>query len=218
MRPLSIGLRAQLILALSIAFIAAFTLLGIATVQLTQRARSLDRYHEVKESCERLANELAGAREGANLRFETLSAALIGRNGVTGLEWNRPAGELRAGAMAPEFVRTERANGDTFTMWYRAPLATDATPVTNLLLLYVATTGGAILLITYVWLTYLIVRPLEAVTRAAGRLARGNPFAAVPERGAAEVVALASSFNDMATQLRHEQERMRQHGAALEQT
>ncbi len=65
-----------------------------------------------------------------------------------------------------------------------------------------AVTGGAILLVTTLVLTVLIVRPLEALTRASERIARGSLDVEVPARGAAEVRRLAASFTGMAKQLK----------------
>ncbi len=48
------------------------------------------------------------------------------------------------------------------------------------------------------WLAASITRPVQAVTQAARRLARGQPHQPVPERGAEEIAQLARSFNTMA--------------------
>jgi two-component system NtrC family sensor kinase len=72
----------------------------------------------------------------------------------------------------------------------------------DVLFLYVALTGGAILVLMYVALTVLIVRPVDVLTRASERMARGNLDVIVPEKGAAEVAALAASFNSMSAQLK----------------
>jgi two-component system NtrC family sensor kinase len=214
----SIGLRAQILLALSAAFIASFTLLGTATVQLTQRARSLDRYREVKESCERLAREVDSNAAGAPDRFRAMGAALVGRHGVAGLEWIRPSGRIAHGVLTGDFVESETRRPGVVRIWFHMPTPTDAMPVTNLLLLYVAITGAAVLMLTYVSLTYLIVRPLESVTHASERLARGTAPVSIPERGAAEVTRLAVSFNEMARQLREEREQLEARLKELEET
>ena len=46
-----------------------------------------------------------------------------------------------------------------------------------------------------------IARPLAALTRAAGRLGRGEAHQPVPEEGARELLALAAAFNRMASDL-----------------
>ncbi|TMI13600.1 MAG: HAMP domain-containing protein, partial [Betaproteobacteria bacterium] len=46
-----------------------------------------------------------------------------------------------------------------------------------------------------------IARPLAGLTRAAGRLGRGEPHQPVPEEGARELLALAAAFNRMASDL-----------------
>ncbi|HJL26577.1 MAG TPA: HAMP domain-containing sensor histidine kinase, partial [Polyangiaceae bacterium LLY-WYZ-15_(1-7)] len=76
--------------------------------------------------------------------------------------------------------------------------------------------------LTYLALTFLIVRPVEAVTRASERVAEGRLETQVPVRGAAEVAGLAQSFNAMARQLGAErlalEERLRQLEAARAET
>lgn len=205
-------------LALSIAFIASFSLLGVATVQLTQRARSLDREHDTAESALRLSRELWHAQGNPELRFAAVSAILVGRNGVPAIEWIRRTQHLVAGHPVGRYVEQAMPDGTTLRVWFREPAAADATPVTNLLLLYVAVTGGGILLLTYVFLTYLIVRPVESVTRASERLASGSQFVNVPEEGAGEVMRLAVAFNEMARQLRAERSTLEQQLGELERS
>ena len=81
-----------------------------------------------------------------------------------------------------------------------------------------AVTGLLILLLTYVALTFLIVRPLQAVTSASGRVADGRTEIEVPARGAGEVRALARSFNAMAGQVRADREQLEARLAELEAT
>jgi signal transduction histidine kinase len=85
------------------------------------------------------------------------------------------------------------------------------------LFLYVAFTAAAILLLSYVLLTRLIVRPVEDLTRASERVARGAD-ARAPIHGAAEVARLAVSFNDMQTQLAAERAALEGRLRELEQT
>jgi C4-dicarboxylate-specific signal transduction histidine kinase len=84
--------------------------------------------------------------------------------------------------------------------------------------MYVAITALAILMLTYVALTYLIVRPVEKLTHASERLAGGAPHVEVPVSGAAEVARAAVAFNDMAGQLRDERASLQARLAELERT
>ena len=67
-------------------------------------------------------------------------------------------------------------------------------------------------------LTYLIVRPLSALTAASERLATGGRHVDVPVGGAAEVARLAVSFNRMAGELRAERQALEERLSELEAT
>jgi signal transduction histidine kinase len=54
-----------------------------------------------------------------------------------------------------------------------------------------------------------IARPIARVTRAAQRLARGEPHRPVPEEGVEEVAQLARGFNEMAREVERSQETLR---------
>jgi signal transduction histidine kinase len=137
-RSLRLGLRAQIVLALSVVFLISFALLGTAAVRLSQAAA-----------------EVAASR-------------------------------------------------------VRPPLA-------DLLWFYVSMTGLSVLILTYIALTHLIVRPLDQLTRSSATLATGSAVVRVPERGALEVVRLAVTFNEMAAQLRVERKALEDRLAELEQ-
>lgn len=185
-------------LALSVAFVVAFALLGLAAVQLGRRGRETERVEDARATAAVLAAALE--EEPTQARFSRLADAVIGRGGIRGAELLRPPLEpLTRGVTGlgrPADAPTSRG---TVRLWVRAP---ERLPLHNLLLLYVSVTGGAILLLTYLALTSLIVRPIDLLTRASERLARGSLEVEVPVKGAAEVRRLAQTFNDMARQLR----------------
>lgn len=216
MRPL--GLRLQLVLALTVAFVIAFSLLGIAAVQLGQRARTQARLEDAEVTASLAAASLA--RDGSREAFVALADAMVGRGDVRGVEWTR---RDRGGIEAP-WLRGVTGVGTAVSattdhgelrLWLRAndgPRPAQS----SLLLFYVSLTGGAILLLTYVVLTFVIVRPVEAVTLASERVARGNLEVSVPVRGAGEVARLATSFNAMATQVRRDRDALEQRLRELE--
>jgi len=103
------------------------------------------------------------------------------------------------------------------TLWLEAASTTNG-PFGDLWILYIALTGLLILLLTYVALTFLIVRPLQQVTLASGRLADGRTEVEVPERGAGEVRKLARSFNAMGKQVRADRAQLEERLAELEAT
>jgi signal transduction histidine kinase len=82
--------------------------------------------------------------------------------------------------------------------------------------LYLLLTGALILLIAYVALTRLIVRPVEDLTRASERLATGTLATDAPVGGAAEIARLAISFNRMARDLRADRKSLEGRLAELE--
>ncbi|MEM9067038.1 MAG: HAMP domain-containing sensor histidine kinase [Myxococcota bacterium] len=214
MRRFGFGLRLQLVVALSVAFIIAFALLGLAAVQLGRRGREAERIHAARVTAQVLADSLD--EDPGRRRFYVLADRVVGEAGIRGAEFERGTLEpwVRGVTGLGRPVEAETSRG-TLRLWIRAP---EQLPLHNLLLLYVAVTGGAILLLTYLALTYLIVRPIDAVTRASERLAGGALEAEVPVRGAAEVRGLATTFNDMARQLRTDRRALEQRLRELEET
>ena len=65
-------------------------------------------------------------------------------------------------------------------------------------------TAATVLLLTYVLLTYFIVRPIDRLRLASERLAAGRLQIECSVQGAAEVARLAATFNEMAAQLRED--------------
>ncbi len=202
---LGLGLRTQIVLALSVAFVASFTLLGVATVRITDRAGGIERERAAEASARVLASALDGLAEERSRNAPILAQALLEDGSVAGVEVAWPGIEADAWGLVghrPSAV-APMARGGEVRVHLRP--TTGGRPGSDLLLLYVAFTGGAILLLAYVALTHLIVRPLSALTASSERLAAGRSHVEVPVGGAAEVARLAVSFNRMAAQLRTEQ-------------
>ncbi len=88
----------------------------------------------------------------------------------------------------------------------------------NLFLFYLGLTAATVLLLTYVLLTYFIVRPIDRLRLGAERLAAGRLRTEVPVQGAAEVARLAATFNEMAAQLRADRASLQQRLEELERT
>jgi two-component system, NtrC family, sensor kinase len=219
-RWLGLGLRAQILLGLSVVFVASFPLLVLAPVQLTQRARLGDRLESARVAARVTAAGLeALGPMAAQERFDAVTAPLMSEGAIAGvelLEGGRPV-QARGAVGAGVAVVAPVAPGTDLRLWVEPPGADTGGAVTRLLLLYLAVTGGGILLLAYVALTYLIVRPVERVTRAAERLASGAAVKA-PVAGAAEVARLADAFNDMAAQLRGERLALEERLRELERT
>ncbi len=204
-----LGVRVQLMVVLGIGFGLSVLLLGLATTRLG--ARAID--HERMESARGMAD--------AFLEVETLDVEhlgeLVGSGGVVGVEVLEDdvavavVGEI--GHLAVERRRGSRA---VIVHLDSAEVST-AGALPGLLFLYVGLTAAVILLLTYVLLTRLIVRPLAALTRASERIAAGKE-AVVPVEGTAELARLAVSFNEMQKQLSHEKEALRARLEELEAT
>jgi len=212
-RRLGFGLRFQLVVSLSVAFIVSFALLGIAALQLGERSRQSAHAEDARATAAAIAAALDGAPVHA--RFVSLADRVIGIGSVRGVELEREEERWVRGVTSLGTAVEAPLDDGLVRVWVRP--ATQV-PMNNLLLLYVAFTGGAILLLTYLGLTYLIVRPIERVTQAAERVAGGQLEVALEPRGAAEVARLATSFNDMSRQIRRDRVALEERLAELERT
>jgi len=206
-RRFGLGLRVQIMVALGIGFALSVLLLGLATARLG--ARAIDG--------ERMA--AAGGMAEAFLDVERVEVEhlgeLIGAAGVTGIEVLEDDEVLAvAGEVGHRVV--ERSRGARTVRVHLDSEEVDAAgALPGLLFLYVGITAAAILLVTYVLLTRLIVRPLDELTRASERIAAGKE-ATVPVEGTAELARLAVSFNAMQKQLVEEKDTLRARLAELE--
>lgn len=204
-----LGLRAQIMVALGIGFALSVLLLGLATARLGARAIDQDR------------RALAGGIAEALLEVDELEAAgfedLIGHGGVVGVELF-VGGDVIASAGEHGHTAVEHSRGRrVLRIHLESAERSERGSLPGLLFLYVGITAAAILLLSYVLLTRLIVRPIVALTRASEKIAAGSEVR-VPVEGAAELSRLAVSFNEMQLQLREEKERRRARLEELERT
>lgn len=209
------GLRFYLVVALSLAFVLSSVLLGLAAVQLGERARHDSRLDHM----EALATVFSKAMEERfeRGRFTELADTLMARGGVAGVELDFAFREDWARGMVGhgEMVEAPCGEGD-LRLWLRPPR--EAVAFSRLLIFYAAFTGGVIVLLTFLALTVLLVRPIELVTRASARVAAGHLDVKLVPRGAKEVAELAQSFNGMAQQLREDRSVLEERLAELEAT
>ena len=91
-----------------------------------------------------------------------------------------------------------------------------AAPLVRLLALYMTTFAIALLVFAYFSLTRLIVRPVEALVRAADKVASGARVLEVPRAGARELTDLGASLSAMTSRLMSEEAQLR--GKVLELT
>lgn len=215
-RSFGLGLRSQLVLALIVAFGAAFVLLSLVTARLDESESA----EEQRTRAEALAQALsAGAgAEGEGLREETMGRMLseglfrrveIHTAGGLSKSWGVLEGE-------PDAVVTT-VDGLELRVWVPASYRGEAAR-RSLFLFYLGLTASTVLLLSYVLLTYFIVRPIDRLRLASERLAAGRLHTRVPVQGAAEVARLAATFNEMAAQLRDDRASLQQRLEELEQT
>ena len=197
LRSHGLGLRVQIMVALGVGFALSVLLIGLATARLGSRAIDNDR-RQAAEATASLLVAAAGLDEDG--RRAALAAALEG-GGLEGAELTVGGATQRVGTLSG--VSIERAEGEVIVRLSLAS-AESRRSLPGLLFLYVGITAAAILILSYVLLTRLIVRPVEQLTRASERLARGSGAERVEIHGAAEVARLALAFNDMQTQLAEE--------------
>ncbi|MBT8463737.1 MAG: HAMP domain-containing histidine kinase [Deltaproteobacteria bacterium] len=215
-RSFGLGLRSQLMLALVVAFGAAFVLLSVVTARLDESERA----EEQRTRAMGLAQALASGAgvEGEALREEPI-AEMVGQGLIERVEIHGTDG-LRRGWGVLEgdpdaIVRTR--DGLELRVWVPASYRGDAAR-RALFLFYLGLTAATVLLLTYVLLTYFIVRPIDRLRLASERLAAGRLRTRVTVQGAAEVARLAATFNEMAGQLREDRASLQQRLEELEHT
>jgi signal transduction histidine kinase len=213
-RPFGLGLRSQLMLALLVAFGAAFVLLSLVTARLEESESAEERRTRALSVAQAL---VAGAgKDGDSLSEETMEG-MLDQGLVKRVEIHTSQGPQRSWGVIhgdPDAVVTT-TEGVELRVWVPDGYRGDATR-RSLFLFYLGLTAATVLLLTYVLLTYFIVRPIDRVRRGAERLAAGHLQTRVPVEGAAEVARLAATFNDMAAQLREDRASLQQRLEELE--
>ncbi|MBK6692382.1 MAG: HAMP domain-containing histidine kinase [Myxococcales bacterium] len=84
-----------------------------------------------------------------------------------------------------------------------------AAPLVRLVAIYVGVFAASLLIFAYIVLTRLIVRPLESLAKAAGRVAGGARTLVVHDSGAREIRELGEAFGTMTTHLLVEEENLK---------
>ncbi|MBW2212443.1 MAG: HAMP domain-containing histidine kinase, partial [Deltaproteobacteria bacterium] len=215
-RPFGLGLRSQLMLALMVAFGAAFVLLSVVTARL-------DESESVEEQRTRAVGLAQALASGAGSRGGSLSeeaiAGMVEEGLVERVEVHAADGSPRTWGVIdgdPDATVTT-SSGVELRVWVPASGRGDAAR-RSLFLFYLGLTAATVLLLTYVLLTYFIVRPIDQLRLASERLAAGRLRTSVPVRGAAEVARLAATFNEMAALLRADRAALQERLQDLERT
>ena len=201
-------------LALVVAFGAAFLLLSLVTARLEEQDDAEERQQKAELAAWAIAEDSAttsmrtsGAQAIDRLIAEGLIRGVqIQRDGQAPRSWGDTHGDQDAVVRLP--------SGTEVAVWVPPSDQTRRA----LFLSYLGLTAVTVLLLSYVMLTYFIVRPVDRLRLASERLAMGRLRTEVPIQGAAEVARLASTFNEMASQLREDRAALQERLAELEQT
>jgi signal transduction histidine kinase len=193
-RPGGLGLRAQIGMALSTTLALSVVLIALATDRLSTRALEIERHHAAELAARSAAVSLVRVTAPAML-VDRVEQAIVGHDAVTGLEIVASDGAIETRGVVGEGIGAEaELQGGRVRVWVAHPGEEAARNLVGLIVLYALLSAIAILVLSYVLLTRLIVRPVEQLERAAQRLARGERSPARIE-GAREVASLAMTFN-----------------------
>ena len=216
---LRLGLRAQIVLALSLVFLLAVWSLGFVTLQITRRSSEVAHARSERSLARALAPMFDRAAFGPG-EFGALCRSLQLQGGVAGLRLRASDGRTeQCGKIASERATRVALSGGAELQLALTP-ARDSTAASyvNLLLFYMAITGLSVLLLAYVLLTYLIVRPIDRLTRSVESLTSGAEHVSVKEQGSAEAARLGRAYNLMASELRAKHLQLVHRLAELERT
>lgn len=230
----SLGLRAQIVVALVALTVCAFVPLYFAMAQLTRVSLQNTRDSAARALGRAVAGHAAELPDEDPASLARTLDAEVGAGGVDALcvfgsggvrlacagdpaevalipppDARESATENRGSTGPVLDVVVPRNKGGAAIARLRTDVSDRAAPLIRLFAGYMAAFAIALAFIAYVVLTRLIVRPLEAVGRAADRVASGAPRLDVPRGGAREIGELGDSVRSMATRLRADEAAMR---------
>lgn len=237
------GLRLQILLLLGGLLLLAFVPLFYAVAAYTSVTLQQLRVGHARALGRAIAAHVAEARERrSEPELMSLLRAEIGTEGVEAIgvysldgERVAAAGDTGAVATLPRRGVSNREGlrelgGEASTLSVTVPSrvgpvvavlrvddqAARAAPLVRLVGLYTALVGLALLVIAYFALTRLIVKPLDALARAAERVAGGARSLQVPPTSVRELAELGHSFGIMTERLLAEEEQLRTKIAELQ--
>ncbi len=220
-RHYGLGLRAQTLMALTAAFLVSFSGLSIVIVQVAQKSHDMERKRRAVVLVEALASSLPSISDdpAASTRRARALSGLIGHGDVTGARIDTlDHRQLDYGDTAGQAVATASLfDGERLSLWTLRANDDGPNPLGRLLRLYSFMTGTLILVVVYITLTRLIVRPVENLTHSVERMA-GHPNEEIVISGAAEVAQLGVAFNAMARDLKLEKQLLEARLRELEET
>lgn len=209
------GLRLQILAAIALLLVAAFVPLWRAITGVTEQALVAEVAARDREVAELYADAAA-----TSLRLDLarsrprrgLSACLVDAAGAV-LDSVGTARCDAAGALVVE------RPGYSLRMWGPREAATArARSVTRLTLLYMLLFAAALLAFAFGAVTWLVVRPIEALAQAAQRVKRGTESFVVPSARARELADLAEHLRSMTESLRDNEHQLADKVAELTRT
>ncbi|WP_437547265.1 HAMP domain-containing sensor histidine kinase [Sorangium sp. So ce367] len=123
-----------------------------------------------------------------------------------------PAREAASGAEPAPATST----GSVAVLVPTDPSTVAAAPLVRIVALYTGIVALALLVFAYISMTHLVVRPIDAVSEAARRVAGGARDLEVPRAGARELAELGASLALMTGRLRADEESLRAKIAEIE--
>jgi signal transduction histidine kinase len=232
-----LGIRLQILLALFALLALAFVPLFVAVASLTRATMQNVREASARSIGRAVAAQVEEARlRRSSAELAALLDSEIGAGGVTALAVYDEQGKaaLRVGdpdvaSALPDRVKVgeeqtsflSTAHGPAMEVLLPGPrgsvaavMRTDeetgkGAPLLRWLALYTGLFAFALLTFAYIALTRLIVRPLDAISSAARRVADGARGLEVPKTGPAEMLGLSRSLSEMTDKLRADEQRMR---------
>ncbi|MEO8799026.1 MAG: HAMP domain-containing sensor histidine kinase [Polyangiaceae bacterium] len=208
------GIRVQIVVALGTLMLVAFVPLGLSVSSLATASELVARRKAVVAVAHAIATQARDddARPlpdmlASHLGELDVDALAVVKNGqivasagdrlVTG-DLGRPGtsksenGRIVASAQAGDVVVVARAPSSD---------GTTSAPLVRLVTLYVSLFAVTLLIFMYFTLTRVIVRPLEALAAAVGRVAGGSRTVALPKGGPRELAEVSASVGTMAETL-----------------
>lgn len=213
-----LGLRGQITLALVLGLGLFVLLTAVSADRLATRALERER-EQLAELVARDVGRQIGRVSAPPLVLDRALDDFVGMDGVLGFDLLEEGRAVeRRGITGVGVYGTSAIAGGEVRVWVQSPSEDAGHSLVALLVLYASFAAIAILFLSYVLLTRLIVRPVEALTRASERLASGKLDTRAPIGGAAEVARLSLAFNAMSGDLRRERAALDARVAELEKT
>lgn len=219
-----LGLRLQIVVAIGALMVLAFAPLYLATASLVRASARADGEREARAYATLVADlVLEGVEVGDDAALELVAKRALDSGRVTSIVL---AAEARSRSFARivgegRVIEVERrsARGATARVSARASEGGPLIPsLLRVVAFYTGAFGLALLAGTYLVMTRLVVRPVEAIARAAERVAQGGRALDAPTPSARELVELAQSLRAMTAHLFAQELALRRRLDELERT